>query len=168
MTSAPGWDLGGTHLHVGLGWILTGIFLGQESRLLSFINLSFFFFLIFLILKFYVFWPSSVTCGILVLQPGMEPVPLHWKLRVLTTGPLGKSQAAFLAVSTSPPDFHPLFSLQPWPYVMGSTWTRKKQSSSKTTQGASGRAWSRFRDPGKSCRGTPCPHTFPPRFNIPS
>ena len=43
-----------------------------------------------------------------VLQLGMEPVPLHWKHRVLTTGPLGKSQAAFLTVSISPPDFNPL------------------------------------------------------------
>ena len=39
-----------------------------------------------------------VTCGIfswgtwdLVLQPGVEPKPLHWALGVLTTGPPGKS-----------------------------------------------------------------------------
>ena len=29
--------------------------------------------------------------GIIVHPPGIEPVPLQWKYRVLTTGPPGKS-----------------------------------------------------------------------------
>ena len=36
--------------------------------------------------------------GILVLQPGIEPALLHWKHRVLTTGPLGKSHVYFFSV----------------------------------------------------------------------
>ena len=36
---------------------------------------------------FFSFWPHCVAYGILVLQPGIEPEPLHWKGRVLTTGP---------------------------------------------------------------------------------
>ena len=31
------------------------------------------------------------ACGILVPQPGIEPVPLHWEHGVLTTGPAQKS-----------------------------------------------------------------------------
>ena len=34
---------------------------------------------------------GCATCGILVPRPGIEPVPLQWKLEVLTTGPPGKS-----------------------------------------------------------------------------
>ena len=37
-------------------------------------------------------------CLILVLQPGMEPVSLQWKHRVLTTGPPGNSQHPLLCV----------------------------------------------------------------------
>ena len=34
----------------------------------------------------------TLSCGVwgLVPQPGMEPGPLNWKLRVLTIGPAGK------------------------------------------------------------------------------
>ena len=32
-----------------------------------------------------------MACGILGPQPGIEPVPLHWQLGVLTPGPPGKS-----------------------------------------------------------------------------
>ena len=32
-----------------------------------------------------------MACGILVLRPGIKVTPLHWKHRVLTTGPPGKS-----------------------------------------------------------------------------
>ena len=32
-----------------------------------------------------------MACGILVPQPGIEPGPLQWKRRVLTTGPPGNS-----------------------------------------------------------------------------
>ena len=31
------------------------------------------------------------ACGILVLRAGIQPKPLHWKCRVLTTVPPGKS-----------------------------------------------------------------------------
>ena len=41
---------------------------------------------------FVCFWPHSVAWGILVPWPGIEPVPLQWKHRVLTTGPPGNSQ----------------------------------------------------------------------------
>ena len=40
--------------------------------------------------------PSPVTCGILVLGPGIEPRPLHWKHRVLTTGLPEKSRGDVL------------------------------------------------------------------------
>lgn len=33
-----------------------------------------------------IFWPSWEGCGTLVSQPRIEPVLLHWELRVLTTG----------------------------------------------------------------------------------
>ena len=43
-------------------------------------------------LVFFIFWPQSGACGVLVPQLGIEkPHPLHWKLRVLTIGPPGKS-----------------------------------------------------------------------------
>ena len=41
--------------------------------------------------KCFSFWPHCMAHGNLVLQPGIELVPLQWKLRVLTTGPQGKS-----------------------------------------------------------------------------
>ena len=31
-------------------------------------------------LLFFFFWQGPVACGILVPRPGIEPVPLHWKL----------------------------------------------------------------------------------------
>ena len=34
---------------------------------------------------FFSFWLNHAACGILVPQPGMESVPLHWQLRVLAT-----------------------------------------------------------------------------------
>ena len=30
-------------------------------------------------------WPYCTACGILVPSPGIKPVPLHWKLGVLTS-----------------------------------------------------------------------------------
>ena len=36
-------------------------------------------------------WPHCAACGILVPWPGIEPVPLQWKPRVLITGRPGKS-----------------------------------------------------------------------------
>ena len=40
------------------------------------------------------FGPRRAACRILVPQPGVEPRPLQWKCRVLTTGPPGKSHEA--------------------------------------------------------------------------
>lgn len=37
------------------------------------------------------FWQCHAACAILVHWSGLEPVPLHWKCRVLTSGPHGKS-----------------------------------------------------------------------------
>ena len=42
--------------------------------------------------RFGFFLPCPTACGILIPLPGMESCPLHWELRVATTGPLGKSQ----------------------------------------------------------------------------
>ena len=42
------------------------------------------------------FWPCHTTCGILIPQPGIETVPLHWKHKVLTTRPPGKPYISFL------------------------------------------------------------------------
>jgi len=39
----------------------------------------------------FIFWPGHTACGILVPRPGLKPMPLPWKHRVLTTGSLGKS-----------------------------------------------------------------------------
>ena len=36
-------------------------------------------------------WPCHVACGIIVPQQGLNPYPLQWKHRVLTTGQPGKS-----------------------------------------------------------------------------
>ena len=59
-------------------------------------------FLFFSFFILFMYWPSHMACGILVLRPGIEPAPfLRWKLQVLTTGPPGKSPH-FL--------FYPLFS----------------------------------------------------------
>ena len=40
---------------------------------------------------FIYFWLRGVACRILVPQSGIEPMPLQWKLGVLTTGPPEKS-----------------------------------------------------------------------------
>ena len=37
-----------------------------------------------------IIWPYLMAYGILVPPPGIKPSPLHWKARVLTTGPPGK------------------------------------------------------------------------------
>ena len=42
--------------------------------------------------QFFFFWLCCMACGILVPNQRWNPRSLHWKLRVLTTGPLGKSQ----------------------------------------------------------------------------
>ena len=38
-----------------------------------------------------IFWPCCMVCRILVPKPGIEPMPLHWQHKFLTTGPSGKS-----------------------------------------------------------------------------
>ena len=45
---------------------------------------------------FVVFGCCREACGILVPQPGINPCPLHWEHRVLTTGQPGKSREQFL------------------------------------------------------------------------
>ena len=55
------------------------------NRLQKLVKPAFFFF-------FNIFWLHPTACGISVPQPGLKPVPLHWQLRVLTTGLPGKSQ----------------------------------------------------------------------------
>ena len=53
----------------------------------------------FLFLILFMYRPSHVACGILVLRPGIKPAPfLHWKLQVLTTGPSGKSPHFFFLI----------------------------------------------------------------------
>ena len=42
------------------------------------------------------FWPCQVAHGILVLQLGIKPEPLHWECRVSTNGPPGKSESLCL------------------------------------------------------------------------
>ena len=41
---------------------------------------------------FFFFGRAALARGILVPQPGIEPMPLHWKCGVLITGPPGKFQ----------------------------------------------------------------------------
>ena len=41
---------------------------------------------------FFMFWPHQAACGILMPQPGIEPVPPASEGRILTTGLPGKSQ----------------------------------------------------------------------------
>ena len=43
-------------------------------------------------LGFFFFWPYHVACGTLA---GLRPGPLHWKLSVLTTEPLGNFLVSF-------------------------------------------------------------------------
>ena len=40
---------------------------------------------------FIIFWSHYAACRIFVPQRGIKPVPLQWKIGVLTTGPPGKS-----------------------------------------------------------------------------
>ena len=42
---------------------------------------------------FFFFWPCITAFGILVPQPGIEPVPLHWKHGLVTIGPQGSPLA---------------------------------------------------------------------------
>ena len=44
----------------------------------------------FRFLLIFIFRLCCLTCGILVCQPGIEPLPLRWKHGVLTTGLPGK------------------------------------------------------------------------------
>ena len=39
-----------------------------------------------------------MACGILVPQPGIEPMLLQWKCSIFTNGPPGKSQETFLDI----------------------------------------------------------------------
>jgi len=52
---------------------------------------------------FVCFWPFITAFGILVPQPGIEPVPLYWKYGLLTTGPPGKSPDTRFLKSQSQP-----------------------------------------------------------------
>ena len=65
----------------------------QEKRVLSWLwvfAVIFFFFLSFIYLSDRAGFLVA-ACGILVLQARIQPKPLHWKCRVLTTtGPPGK------------------------------------------------------------------------------
>ena len=45
--------------------------------------------------KFFLFLAMLSPCGIIVPRPGIEPHPLHWGQRVLTTGPPGKAWESF-------------------------------------------------------------------------
>ena len=47
-------------------------------------------------LLFFFFWPCCSVCGILVLQPGIEPKTWQWAHWVPTSGPWGNSQPGFL------------------------------------------------------------------------
>lgn len=46
-------------------------------------------------------WPYHMACGVLVLQPGIEPAPLYWRHGVLTTIDHQGSLYAFLNFSAS-------------------------------------------------------------------
>ena len=61
--------------------------------LYCFFCLQLFFKIIFLFISFSLFCLHYVPCGMwdLSSQPRIEPVPLQWECRVLTTGPSGKS-----------------------------------------------------------------------------
>ena len=56
---------------------------------------------------FFFFWPCITAFGILVPQPGIEPVPLHWKHGLVTIGPPGKSPGTCFLKSQS----HPTLSM---------------------------------------------------------
>ena len=52
--------------------------------------------LAFFFVSFFFFLPYHIAYGILVPQLGIEPMPLRWKHRLLTTGPLGLPGACLL------------------------------------------------------------------------
>ena len=64
-----------------------------------------FFFLIFIHSFTWLHWILVATCGILVPRPGIEPVPLHWEHRILTTGASGKSLYMYLYFRRKNPSF---------------------------------------------------------------
>ena len=47
------------------------------------------------------FWLYHLACGNFFPEQGLNPWPLHWKHRVLTTGPPGKVSTAVLAPCTA-------------------------------------------------------------------
>ena len=51
--------------------------------------------------SFFCVWPCCMACGIIVLQPGIEPGPRQWKQWVLTTGPPGNSPLSLLLSPSS-------------------------------------------------------------------
>lgn len=54
-------------------------------------------------MNFFFFWLQSVPCEITVPCQGWNLHPLHWKLGVLTTGPLGKSyNTALITIAIMP------------------------------------------------------------------
>ena len=65
--------------------ILFSVSMDLTSLGISYKSYTFFFFFSLF------FWPHYVACGILVPWPeNLNPCPLQWKHRRLTTGPLGK------------------------------------------------------------------------------
>ena len=62
---------------------------------------------------FIFFWPCCSVCGILVLQPGIEPKTWQWVHWVPTTGPWGNSQPCFLRGFFFPSKC--AFSCSKWP-----------------------------------------------------
>ena len=80
-------------IHMSFYWILMTVLSGRYF---------FFFFLL-----------HQMACRILVPWPGTEPVPLHWKLGVLATGPPGKSLYIY---------FHSVYSLSHCRHIPSSTF----------------------------------------------
>ena len=67
-------------------------FLSEECFIYLFIFIYIYiYFFYWSLVDFFFFWLCFLVCGILVPQPGIEPVPLQWKCGVSTTGPPGKS-----------------------------------------------------------------------------
>ena len=78
------------------GWV-SGCIFHISTFLLRFPNLfSFFLRIAFTFLLHLFIYFLATARGILIPQPGIEPCPLQWKRRVLTTGPLGKSLSVLL------------------------------------------------------------------------
>ena len=70
----------------------------------------FFFYHLFPFSFFFNFWFHHSVCGILAANQGSNLFPLHWELRVLTTGLLGKSQGeCFLLLLLNASSLH-----RPW------------------------------------------------------